>query len=82
MPDRFSVTLFPNGRNPDRLKYADDEKLARIRLLLDAIEDASAELRCYLGPTHWMDWRVDNAVRDCREVLGLTQEKVSNPAAK
>ena len=71
MLDRFSVVLFPSGANPDRGKYAEDERLARIRLLLDAIEDASSELQRYLGPTAWMHWLADNAVIDCREELGL-----------
>jgi len=78
MPERYTVTLFPNGANPDRGKYQEDEKLARIRLLLDAIEDASAELRRYLGPTQWRDWEVDNAVMDCREALGLTREGLAS----
>ncbi len=82
MPERYTVTLFPNGANPDRGKYQEDEKLARIRLLLDAIEDESAELQRYLGPTAWMHWEVDNAVIDCRAELGLTQEGVPAPTAK
>ena len=76
MPDRYSVTLFPNGANPQARDYQEDEKLARIRLLLDAIEDASAELQRYLGPTQWRDWEVDNAVIDCREELGIEREGV------
>lgn len=71
MPDRFSVTLFPNGANPDRGKYAEDERRARIRLLLDATEAASEELACYLGPTAWHNWHVENAVIECREEVGL-----------
>ena len=82
MPNRYSVILWPNGWNPDRRKYQEDERLARIRLLLDAIEDASAELQRYLGPTAWMHWQADNAVIDCREELGLTQEGVPDSAAK
>ena len=83
MPNRFSVTLFPNGANPDRGKYDDDARLSRIRLLLDAIEDASAELQGYLGPTVWIHWQADNAVIDCREELGLqAQEGLAAPAAK
>ncbi len=83
MPDRYAVILFPNGANPARGKYQEDEKLARIRLLLDAIEDASAELQCYLGPTTWMHWQADNAVIDYRAELGLqAREGVSSPAAK
>ena len=78
MPDRYAVPLFPNGRNPDRGKYQEDEKRQRIALLLDAIEDASAELRRYLGPTQWRDWEVDNAVMDCREALGLTREGLAS----
>jgi len=72
MPDRFSVPLFSGGRNPDRGKYDADERLARIRLLLDGIEAACDELECYLGPVQWMHWRVGDAVIDCREELGLT----------
>ena len=77
MPERYTVTLFPNGANPDRAKYPDDEKRQRIVLLLDAIEDASAELQAYLGPTQWMDWQADNAVIDCREALGIEREGVA-----
>ena len=83
MPDRFAVTLFPNGANPQAREYQEDEKLARIRLLLDGIEDASAELQAYLGPTAWMHWQADNAVIDCREELGIqAQEGLLPPAAK
>ena len=70
-PDRYSVILFSNGANPDRRKYQEDEIRQRIVLLLDAIEDASAELQRYLGPAQWMHWLADNAVIDCRAELGL-----------
>lgn len=81
MPDRFTVPLFPNGANPDRGKYQEDERLARIRLLLDATEAASEELECYLGPSDWRNWEVENAVVDCREKIGL-REGVPGPVAK
>ena len=81
MPDRFTVTLFPNGANPDRGKYQEDERRQRIALLLDAQQAGSDELASYLGPTDWRDWQIDHAIGDCRENLGL-QEGLPAPAAK